>query len=113
MSIFNRTVTVDFAAQKEIGVADWLSNVGLTGRELPPLTVVAKVQVDLSDFDEEEISEAYDNFNKPDRYSLEQIYRLMAEGDIQAAMDEMHRQFDLPLPSHEKKVADLLSRGRA
>lgn len=40
------------------------------------------------------------------------IYRLMAEGAIAEAMEEMSRAFDLAPPSHEMRIAARIAAGR-
>lgn len=116
MSIFYRTVTIDFTdADNDNRVAGWLKEHRLEADSLADLTFETKVEVDVKDMDEGDIIAAYDKLNKADdsdMYHIELAYRRMAEGDIADAMDILSRQFNLAPPCHEKSIADLLSRGR-
>lgn len=40
---------------------------------------------------------------------LDRVYRYLAEGDCNAAMEELQREFGLAPPSHARAIADLLS----
>ena len=39
----------------------------------------------------------------------ERIYSYLAAGDVESAMDLMHREFRLAPPSHARAIADLIS----
>lgn len=114
--IVNHEITVDFSADdndKRIDV--WLEENRLDAETLSDLAFEAKVDVVIGDLDEDEIIAAYEKLNKlddSDMYHVEQAYRRMAEGDVADAMDILFRQFNFAPPQHEKRVADLLSRGR-
>lgn len=76
------------------------------------IDIDVRVYVETTDFEDDEIVEAFEKLNKLDgseRWQVEQAYRRMAEGDTDAAMDILYREFDLTPPSHEKKLADLLT----
>lgn len=66
----------------------------------------------LDDFTDDEIeAEAQKRFGLPDE-PIERVYSLLAEGEINAAMDEMSRAFDLPSPGLAKRIAGRIARGR-
>ncbi|MCA2372227.1 hypothetical protein ATU3B_11410 [Agrobacterium genomosp. 3 str. CIP 111-78] len=112
--IVNHEITVDFSADDK-RINAWLKENRLDAEALSDLAFEAKVDVAIGDLDEDEIVAAYDKLNKlndGDMYHVEQAYRRMAEGDVADAMDILFRQFNFAPPQHEKRVADLLSRGR-
>lgn len=114
--IVNREVTLDFANDNnDDRVLAWMKEHSLDAASLADLTFNAKVEVEIGDLDEDDLIAAYDKLNKldaSDMYHVELAYRRMAEGDIADAMDILSRQFNLAPPNHEKRVADLLTRGR-
>ncbi|NVP54491.1 hypothetical protein [Mycoplana rhizolycopersici] len=65
----------------------------------------------LSDFTNDEILDEMEEreIEHPQLVTIERVYRLMAEHEIDAAMDELSREFGLSFPSHERRIADLLS----
>jgi len=65
----------------------------------------------LSDFTNDEILDEMEDreIEHPQLVTIERVYRLMAEREIDAAMDELAREFGLSFPSHERRIADLLS----
>lgn len=94
MSKFKREVTVDFTALKSNkDFRMWHRSVRRNAGKLPPLTV--EIELDNDDGDTDWIDRAY---------------RYMAEGNCEAAMEELAREFKhLAPPSHECAVADLLA----
>lgn len=72
--------------------------------------------VDISELDENDIIEAYNQLHSiedSDLYHIGQAYRRMAEGDIAEAMEILSRHFDLASPHHERAIADLLTSAKA
>ncbi|MDR6757807.1 putative DNA-binding transcriptional regulator [Mycoplana sp. BE70] len=65
----------------------------------------------IEDFDDEELLDELENrdIDLPQMETIHRVYRLLASRDIEAAMDELHREFGLAPPSHECAIADLLS----
>lgn len=112
----NQEVTIDFSDDdNDDRVVAWLLEHRLQAEELGDLTFSAKVQVEIGDLDEDDIVAAYDKLNKlddSDLYHVSEAYRRMAEGNLDEAMEILSRHFDLAPPSHERAIADLLSRGR-
>lgn len=114
--IVNQEVTVDFSADdNDNRIVEWLNENRLEAPALSDLSFTAKVDVVVGDLDEDDIIVAYDKLNKlddSDMYHVELAYRRMAEGEVVDAMDILFRRFNFAPPQHEKRVADLLSRGR-
>lgn len=114
MTLFKREVTIDFTkAQAETSVALWCEVNRLEPDSLDDLSLTVEVEVDPSDFDNEEIFERYDEITAPGEDWIARVYRLMAEGDTASAMDEMHREFPgLAPPSTAMSLFKMLGTGR-
>lgn len=65
----------------------------------------------LEDFDDAELLAEVEERELfvPEDAAIQRVYRYLAEGDIDAAMDVMHREFELAPPSHARALADLIS----
>jgi len=110
MTLFKRDVSIDFDKIDSREFDAWCESMNLKPNEIDNLPVEVEVDVSISDFDEEEVIDRYREIMGGDW--VERAYRYMAEGNVEAAMDEMHRELGLAPPSHECAVADLLTAGR-
>ena len=109
MSLIKTDVTVDLAEIENEDIARWCSAHGIAQEKLPEITFSASVEIDASDLDDEEITDRYEDLTRSRGEWFERVYRLLAENDCAAAMDEMQREFGLAPPAHERAIADLLS----
>ncbi|MCO5153352.1 MULTISPECIES: hypothetical protein [unclassified Shinella] len=89
---------------------DWLCGEVPSLRDrLPVIEDQGEVEVPLALVDDDELlAELADRGLNRGEW-LERTYRYLAEGDVAAAMDELHREFQLAPPSHECRIADLLA----
>jgi hypothetical protein len=70
-------------------------------------------EISVDELPDDIIREAYvERFGDHER-GIERVYGLLAEGEINLAMEEMARTFDLASPDHEKGIASMIARGRA
>ena len=106
-------ITIDFSKidPDDEDVARWLAAMGLNAAEVDDLTVTVDVDVDIEGFDDDEIANEY-AVRFGDTFSIEGIYRLLAEGNLNEAMDLMSRVFNLAEPSHERRVVARIAAGR-
>jgi hypothetical protein len=75
------------------------------------VSVDADVDVELSEFDDDDVMEYYETTffaGSPAR----RAYAMLAEGRIDEAMEVLSNAHDLPPPQHEKKLAALIAKGR-
>ncbi|WP_421581104.1 hypothetical protein [Shinella sp. M31] len=65
----------------------------------------------LSDFSDADLLAEVDerDIDTTDGDVIDRLYSYLAERDIEAAMDLMHREYGLAPPSHARAVADLIS----
>jgi hypothetical protein len=107
---FTRDIKIDFETHE--GVDEWLKENDLTAGNTTDLKVAVEVYVRIEEFEEAEIVRAFVDIVSNGIW-LERVYRLLAEDDTKAAMEEMHAQFPmLAPPSTECAIADLLSGNR-
>ncbi|TCM56181.1 hypothetical protein C8J36_103551 [Rhizobium sp. PP-F2F-G48] len=109
MSLVNTDVTVDLAEIENEDLDRWCFANGIAREKLPEISFSADVEIDASSLDDEEIVDRYEEMTRSQGEWFERVYRLLAENDCKAAMDEMQREFGLASPSHERAIADLLS----
>lgn len=106
------TVTIDFQNENDDELAEWIKRNRLDRDSLDDLDAI--VDVDLSDVDNDELAAEYlSRFlaDPADEDTVSRAYRYLGEGDIAAAMEELHAAFpDLRTPHDERRMADLLSR---
>lgn len=103
------TVTIDFQNENDDELAEWIKRNRLDRDSLDDLDAI--VDVDLSDVDDDDLEREYDARFPSDEGAIARAYRYMGEGDIPAAMSELHAAFpDLRTPHDERRMADLLSR---
>jgi hypothetical protein len=112
MAYFYKDVTIDFEKLDGKGGEAWLAHTGLKPAEIPDLDCTAKIELDLDEFDDDDIEKEYERRFRPDEDAIGTVYRYLAEGDVEGAMELMSREFGLAPPYHEKKIADLLSSAR-
>ncbi len=112
MGVFRKIVTIDFTNPRQKSLRDWLKSTGFDPKSLPPLSIEVSTNVELKDFDDDELIERYEELYPSDAERMERTYRYIAEGDCEAAMEELAREFGLAPPSHERAIADLLSGNR-
>lgn len=113
MTIFRCETTLKFEELDGKEFEAWCEAIGKKPHELPDLEAEVKVNIPLSQFDDDEIIGRYEEITHPGNDWVERVYRYMAEGDLAAAMDEFSREFGLAPPSHAKAIADLLTGARA
>jgi hypothetical protein len=79
---------------------------------MPRITIRADVEFDLADISQDDLEEEVRRRSGRDLSAwIKQAYRLIAEGDMDAALELMHAEADgLPPPSHEKKLVERLRR---
>jgi len=103
------TVTIDFQNKNDDELAEWIKRNKLDRDSLDDLD--ATIDIDLADVDDDELAAEYRSRFPSDEADVERAYRYLGEGDIAAAMDELHAAFpDLRTPHDERRMADLLSR---
>ncbi len=113
MSVFHKIVTINFSRlNKKDPAHQWLARMRMKAADVPDLECGVRMNVEIDEFDDDEIEDEFRRRFGVDFDPVARIYRLLAEGNSAAAMDLMAREFDLAPPHHEKKLADLLSRGR-
>ena len=101
------TVTIDFQNENDDELINWIERNKLDRDSLDDLDAI--VDVDLSDVDDDEIEREYDARFPSDEGTIARAYRLLAEGNIPAAMEELHAAFpSLRPPLDECRLADLL-----
>lgn len=110
MALFKREVEIDFNEIDTKEFTLWCESMDLKPEQIDDLTVEVEVEVAITDFDDDEIITRYGEIMGGDR--IERAYRYLAEGDVDAAMDELQREFGLAPPSHERAIADLLAGAR-
>lgn len=81
-------------------------------KKIPTLKFEAMpVEVDPDSLDDDELAAEYESRRAAGSW-LHRVYRLLAENDCEAAMDELHRQFSpfgLAPPSHERAIVDRIT----
>jgi hypothetical protein len=113
MSLFDKKVKIDFATIDDDEVTGWAKSLGLEFvDEIPDLEITIKVDFHASELSDDDIKREFSIRFRDDEDTIARAYGLLAAGAIDDAMDLMAREFRLAPPSHEKKIADLLARGR-
>lgn len=112
MGVFRTTVVIDFKNPRQQALRDWLATTGLDPKSLPSLSIEVSTNVELKDFDDDELAERYEELFHNDPHRVDRAYRYIAEGDCVSAMEELAREFGLAPPSHERAIADLLTGNR-
>lgn len=93
MAVGTKKITIDFSEPRQEALRIWLASLPEDIRsKLPPLTITVSMNFDIKDFDEEEVSDRYFELFATDAPSIEQCYRLLAEGRNEEAMELMHRE---------------------
>lgn len=104
----NVTVTIDFQ-KRSTEVDGWIKRNRLDRDSLDELHCVAKVNI--AEIGDADIDAEYERRFPADEDAVTRAYRYLGEGDITAAMDELHAAFpQLRTPHDERRMADLLSR---
>jgi len=113
MATVSKRTPVNLANLNDNDKARFTAATGLDPNKVPVFEIPVSVSVSLRDFDPDHIADYYaENIadeDTPSRPWFERIYSALAAGDCKEAMDLLHREFDLPSPSHERAVADLIS----
>lgn len=112
MAVFRKSITIDFENPRQKSIRDWLASTGLDPKSLPTLPLEVSINAELSEFDDDEIAEHYEELFPAELSRVERAYRYLAEGDCRSAMEELAQEFGLAPPSHERAIADLLSGNR-
>ncbi|TAY95837.1 hypothetical protein [Rhizobium ruizarguesonis] len=87
-------VTIDFQGTEDGDVIAWATGERLDRDSLNDLTFSHTFDVDEELLDVETIEEIYRaNVALSNNGWLQRVYRLLAEGDARAAMDELHSEF--------------------
>ncbi len=74
------------------------------------VTCHTEITFDISDIDDEDLEKEYRRREKLTYFWVPVVYRMMAEGRVDDAMQEMQRYMpELAPPSHERAIADLLT----
>lgn len=107
-------VTIDFAdLHGDDDTTDkWLESMGLAGPEVPDLTATVDVAIDIDRLDDEIIKAAYEDRFPNLAEAAGRLLTLLAAGEIDLAMEELSREFSLPSPDHEKRIAARIADGR-
>lgn len=72
--------------------------------------VYGEVTFDMDDISNDDLVREYERRQKPSFSWVEDVYRMMGEGRIDDAMQEMQRNEPrLAPPSHERAIGDLLT----
>lgn len=111
MTRFKKEVEIDFEEIESQEADTWFANLGLKSNEIDNLTLMIEVDIELSEFGDDKVVDRYNQIMGGNW--AERAYRYLAEGNVEAAMDEMHQHLGLAPPSHERAIADLLTMGRA
>lgn len=78
------------------------------------ITCYTEITFDISDIEDEDLEKEYERRNKQSYPWAPDVYRMIAEGRNEDAMQEMHRHLpELAPPSHERAIADLLTGKRS
>lgn len=115
MTMFREEVAIDFTelGSDNVKAEQWLRDTRLSASSLDDMIVTVDVEIDISQFADDDIRDEFERRFLDLGGIAPGIYRLMAQGDIAEAMDEMSRAFDLAPPSHQKRIADRIAAGRA
>jgi hypothetical protein len=106
-------ITIDFSKLDDEDVEQWAKSIGVEYiDEIPDLTATVDVTLTDGDLSDDLIKSEYITRFRQDEDAVAHAYTLLAAGDVSEAMDLLSREFQLAPPAHEKKIADLLSRGR-
>ena len=111
MAVVGKTITIDFDNPRQASLRTWLGNLPPEMRKLPPLTIAVSVNVDLDAFSDDEIVEGYEEHFETEAPWAERLYRLIATGETDEALDLLYREAPegLAPPSTEKRIAALLT----
>ena len=110
---FVEQVTIDFQNTEDEDIIQWVKRERLDRDGLDDLTFSYTFHIDEEELDGDVIEEIYKvNIALSNNGWLQRIYRLLAEGDSRAAMDELHREFpQLRPPQSELNLALRLGAG--
>ena len=81
--------------------------------DLSDLDLEADIEVDLANFQDQQIIDEYQKRFGIDENVVGRAYELIGAGRVDDAMDLLADEFRLPPPYHEKRIAALIARGRA
>lgn len=114
MATFVEEVTIDFTDLEadDDAAREWIKGMRMKPEEIEDLTVKVSVDISISQFGDDELREEFESRFPELAETAPRIYALLADGEVNLAMDEMSRAFDLPSPDHAKRVAATIARGR-
>lgn len=103
------SVKVDLRTINDRALTDLLSKNPALRKRLPVIEEDVEANVPLSLISDDDLLAELRERELLHGDWLERTYRYLAEGDVASAMDEMQREFKLAPPSHECRLADLLT----
>jgi hypothetical protein len=112
MAVFSKLTTIDFAEADGPDIAEWFKQLRLRPEEMPDLECAVKVEVEIMEFDDQDVIDDYERRFGVDADIIGRLYRLLAEGRPEDAMELMAREFDLATPYQERRVWAKVTAGR-